>query len=72
MALQTAVKPRRIGAQRRAYEAIAAALVADLGQTHRAIKTAMRWTGASERTVKYWMSAERGKRHADPLLPFLI
>jgi hypothetical protein len=27
--------------------------------TQRAVDTAMRWTGASERTVKYWLSAER-------------
>ena len=40
--------------------AIAAALREELGQTHRAIKTAMRWTGASERTVKYWIAGERG------------
>lgn len=62
-------------------EAIAAALVADLGQTHRAIKTAMRWTGASERTVKYWMSAERGPsgehlialaRHSDAVFITLL
>lgn len=33
--------------------AIAAALRDELGLTHRAVKTAMRWTGASERTVKY-------------------
>jgi hypothetical protein len=41
-------------------KAIAAALRAELGQTHQAVKTAMRWTGASERTVKYWLSGERG------------
>lgn len=40
--------------------AIAAALRDELGSTHRAIKTAMRWTGASERTVKYWIAGERG------------
>nr|WP_325063985.1 helix-turn-helix transcriptional regulator [Chachezhania sediminis] len=40
--------------------AIAAALRDELGLTHRAIKTAMRWTGASERTVKYWIAGERG------------
>lgn len=40
--------------------AIAEALFAELGPTHRAIKSAMRWTGASERTVKYWLSGERG------------
>ncbi|MCL4069366.1 helix-turn-helix domain-containing protein [Pseudomonas sp. GX19020] len=40
--------------------AIAAALRNELGLTHRAVKTAMRWTGASERTVKYWIAGERG------------
>ncbi|MDR0808275.1 MAG: XRE family transcriptional regulator [Gemmobacter sp.] len=40
--------------------AIAMALRVDLGSTHRAVKTAMRWTGASERTVKYWIAGERG------------
>ncbi|CAM5491763.1 hypothetical protein ATER59S_03462 [Aquamicrobium terrae] len=40
--------------------AIDAALREELGQTHHAIKTAMRWTGASERTVKYWIAGERG------------
>lgn len=40
--------------------AIAAALRNELGLTHRAVKTAMRWTGASERTAKYWIAGERG------------
>jgi hypothetical protein len=40
--------------------AIADALRRELGPTHQAIKTAMRWTGASERTAKYWLSGERG------------
>lgn len=40
--------------------AIAAALHVELGDTHRAVKTAMRWTGASERTVKNWLSGEYG------------
>ena len=40
--------------------AIAAALRDELGLTHRAIKTLMRWTGASERAVKYWLAGERG------------
>ena len=39
---------------------IAMALRSELGRTHGAIKTAMRWTGASERTVKYWFAGERG------------
>ena len=46
--------------QTRYRKAVAAALRAELGLTHQAIKTAMRWTGASERTVKYWLSGERG------------
>lgn len=40
--------------------AIADALRRELGLTHQAIKTVMRWTGASERTAKYWLSGERG------------
>ena len=39
--------------------AIAMALHVELDDTHRAIKRAMRRTGASERTVKYWFSGER-------------
>lgn len=46
--------------QTRYRKAIADALHRELGPTHQAIKTAMRWTGASERTAKYWLSGERG------------
>lgn len=57
--------------------AIAMALHKELDDTHRGIKLAMRWTGASERTVKYWFSGERGLsgdhlvalvRHSDVVL----
>jgi hypothetical protein len=41
-------------------DAIAAALRQELGTTHQAIKTTMRWTDASERTVKYWLSGSQG------------
>lgn len=41
-------------------KAIADALRREVGPTHQAIKTVMRWTGASERTAKYWLSGERG------------
>src|SRR5262245_24668743 len=41
-------------------QAIAAALRAELGSTRRVIKTAMRWTGASERTVKLWLAGQAG------------
>ena len=63
--------------QARYRRAIADALNRELGPTHQAIKTAMRWTGASERTVKYWLSGERGPsgehlillvQHSDALL----
>jgi hypothetical protein len=40
--------------------AIASALRQDLGNTHRAIKTVARWTGASERTVKNWLAGSNG------------
>ncbi|WP_066659488.1 MULTISPECIES: hypothetical protein [unclassified Sphingomonas] len=36
---------------------ISQALIAELGASHRATKTAMRWTGASERAVKHWLAA---------------
>lgn len=41
-------------------DAIALALRADLGDTHRAVKTVMKWTGASEREVKNWLSGKSG------------
>ncbi|VIO73303.1 hypothetical protein CI1B_49080 [Bradyrhizobium ivorense] len=42
-----------------------AALIADvlrseLGNSHRAHKTLMRWTGANERTAKNWLSGSNG------------
>ena len=60
---------------------IAMALHEELDDTHRAIKTAMRRTGAGERTVKYWFSGERGPsgdhlialvRHSDAVLYVLL
>lgn len=43
------------------YAAIVAkALTTELGETHRAAKIVMRWTGASERTVKNWLAATHG------------
>lgn len=50
-----------LDADQAAYRrAIADTLRRELGPTHQAIKTVMRWTGASERTAKYWLSGERG------------
>lgn len=39
---------------------IADALRQEHGNSHRAVKTIMRWTGASERSVKNWLSGEFG------------
>ena len=61
--------------------AVAAALREDLGDTHRAIKSAMRWTGASERTVKNWFAGTSGPsgehlvallRHSDTVLEAVL
>lgn len=41
-------------------DAIASALRAELGGTHQAVKTVMRWTGAGERTITNWMAGEHG------------
>lgn len=64
------------------YRAITAmALHAHLGSTHRAIKSAMQWTGASERTLNYWFAggwAPSGEhlvslaRHSDAVLIALL
>lgn len=41
-------------------EAIGHALRSELGASHRATKTVMRWTGASDRTAKHWLSGTHG------------
>ena len=60
---------------------LADALRDDLGPTHQAAKTAMRWTGASERSVKHWMAASYAPsaahlvalmRHSDGVLGCLL
>lgn len=40
--------------------AIAAALKRELGESHRAIKSVMRWAGVSERTAKNWLAGSHG------------
>ncbi len=50
-----------LAADQAAYrKAIADTLRREVGPTHQAIKTVMRWTGVSERTAKYWLSGDRG------------
>lgn len=51
--------PRRLKSAAYALE-IAKALRAELGGSHRAIKTLMRWTQASERTAKCWLAGTSG------------
>lgn len=55
--------PKRDGKGDRALSyagTIAAALREELGDTHQAVKTVMRWTGAGERTTKNWLAGTRG------------
>jgi pyocin large subunit-like protein len=61
--------------------AIAAALRAELGDTHRAIKTVMQWSGANEKTVKNWFAGASGPsgehlvalvRHSDSVLEIFL
>lgn len=51
-------------------EIIAAALKTELGDTHRAVKSVRRWTGASERAVKNWLAGTAGPS-GDHLLAIL-
>ncbi len=60
---------------------MAEALAEELGRTHRAVKIAMNWTGACERSVKHWLAgthAPRGchllglMRHSDTVLERLL
>src|SRR5882672_1627160 len=61
--------------------AVAYALRNQLGTTHQAAKTVMRWTGAGERTVKNWFAGASGPsgqhlvaliRHSDEVLEVLL
>ncbi|MNG87818.1 hypothetical protein D3C79_466360 [compost metagenome] len=57
--------------------ALASALLDELGNSHRAIKTLRNWTNASERTTKNWLAGANGPsglhlieimRHSDTVL----
>src|SRR3954470_16619313 len=56
---------------------VAAALRSQLGNTHQAIKTVVRWTNIDERTIKNWFAGTNGPsgghlislfRHSDEVL----
>ena len=49
-------------AQKQYAAGISRALHLELGDTHQATKTLMRWTNANERTVKNWMAGNSGPR----------
>lgn len=49
-----------VGAQNTFARIIAEALCRTLDDSHRAVKTVMLWTGASERTVKNWLAGTHG------------
>lgn len=60
---------------------VAMVLETQLGASHQAIKTVMRWTGAGERTVKNWFSGTHGPsgenlialaRHSDAVLEVFL
>jgi hypothetical protein len=70
-----------VGGTRRYPTAVAVALRAELGESHQAVKTLMRWTGANERTVKNWLSGKNGPRgehligllhHSDKMLQTIL
>ena len=48
------------GPERQYASAIGAALRSELSDSHRAAKTVMRWTNASERSAKNWLAGKRG------------
>src|SRR3981081_3793165 len=52
--------PRSDGPSDDYASSVARALKAELGNSHQAIKTLMRWTGANERTAKNWLSGSNG------------
>jgi hypothetical protein len=60
-------RERRPGTEIRFQEVIGEALCVELRGTGRTAKTIMEWTGASERTVKNWLT-----RRSSPRGPHLI
>lgn len=59
---KTGSKFRNVGSCRNESYAtlIAQILRYELGNSHHALKTLMRWTGANERTAKNWLSGSNG------------
>lgn len=55
----TTVPPEGVEFRLEYMLAVARALQMELGQSARATKTIMRWTGVSERAAKYWLAGSR-------------
>lgn len=57
---------QEVGSEQRSQSAtreeLSDALSEELGHTHRTVKTAMRWTGASESCVKLWLAGTHAPR----------
>jgi hypothetical protein len=69
------------GRPKRYAKYVSLALKSELGDTRRTIKTVQRWTRASERTVKNWLSASAGPSgdhliamlyHSDTMLHMIL
>ena len=53
--------PRDVGSPAANYASLIAEMLrTELGNSHQAHKTLMRWTGANERTAKNWLSGSNG------------
>lgn len=74
--------PADIGSASTTYATlIADILKSELGNSHQAHKTLMRWTGANERTAKNWLSGSNGPsgehllqlmRNSDRIFEFVL
>lgn len=64
----TTVPPSAAEIRREYALAVSRALQRELGQSARAAKTIMRWTGASERAAKYWLAGSRAPNGSQLIL----
>jgi len=74
-------KMRKQEAKSEFERAVASALKSELGSSHRAVKTVMAWTDASERTVKHWLAGTHGPsgrhlialaRHSNAVMTYFV
>jgi hypothetical protein len=74
-------KLRKQEAKSEFERAVASALKSELGSSHRAVKTVMAWTDASERTAKHWLAGTHGPsgrhlialaRHSNAVMTYFV